>query len=527
MAAETTKTRQYKGALDYARANPAAIPNAVSAFDKERLRTYTLYEDYYLNLPTAFEIIKRADEGMQQCVYVPSAEKIIEAICRFHAKDPAVELSTQDDRAEVLLTDLWDREGMSGKYVDSKRWGGIRGDAAWYITADTNKKEGQRISITDLDPSTYFPIEHKSGKLIGCYIVDEVPHPDENAHPNEKAARRQTYIRAHTTNPDGTVKFTAGPVAYRSDIYETGRWDDRTLAPTDVKHLKVLVPLTSMPKEIDRLPVYWMPNPGGFPGAKFGRSDLAGIETLVASINQTVSDADLTLAIKGLGAFVTNAPPPRDAAGNEVPFEYGPGQVISMPGKEYTFENIAGVASMGPYIEHVDKVDQLAQQSKGVPDVAVGKVDVTVAESGISLRFQLGPILAKGSEKETARATVEAQMLYDILHKWFPAYEGYTPSEALRAKIIYGNPVPRNTAEEFEFHVRVYELGIYPAEKLYAALNAMPYGFDLQPGDFDKALEETTAKGKAADPFGAALAAEPGFGDEPVDDGSGEVEITT
>jgi hypothetical protein len=508
------KLRQYNSAKMYADRVAVKIPAATSTFDLARIQAYTLYEDFFLNLPDSYRVILRGEDNAQQQIYVPTPEKIIEAICRFHAINPVIEWSTKNAELEAYFADLWDREAFVRKQTDNKRWGCVRGDSAYYLTVDENKPDGQRISINNLDPSCYFPIENPlvAGQILGCYIVDEVPKPGGKA--GDKAIRRQSYMRENKRNGDGSITFT-GKIIYDSMIFEQGKWDSRTLEADKIKKIGTLVPPKYMPPEIDKLPVYFIPN-SAIDGSIFGRSELAGIETLVTAINQTMTDEDITLAMKGLGCYVTDAPAPRDAADKVTDWEVGPARVLEVPeGK--TFVNLAGVNSVQPMLDHVNKADEFAQQGKGVPEIAVGKVDVTIAESGISLKFQLGPILAKGREKQDYRGSVETQMHYDILHKWIPAFEkqlGAIP-EDLRIKIVYGDPVPKDDDKIFEMHLKIYDLGIYPTEKLYEALNAMPFGFNFEPGDFEKAQEEAKKKAESSDPFGAALANEAGNPDDP------------
>lgn len=504
--------RQYGSAKQYTERLTVKIPNASSTFDQTRLRTYTLYEDFYCNFPDSFKVILRGEDNTQQQIYVPSAEKIVEAICRFHAVDPTFELSEKDETTQLLMEDLWDREAFVTKHEQNKRWGCIRGDSAFYITADETKEPGRRISIHDLDPSCVFPIENPlvTGQLLGVHIVDEVPHP--NGKKGETAARRQTYMRENLPDPlqASGIRFT-GKITYASTIFETGKWDSRTLEAKDIKKLKDLVPIKYMPDAIKSLPVYWIPN-SPLQNSFYGRSELAGIETIIAAINQTMTDEDITLAMKGLGVYATDADTPRDAANKPTDWEIGPGRVLEIQ-QGRKFENVAGVATVQPMQDHINAADEQAQQGKGVPEVAIGKVDVQIAESGISLRLQLGPILSKGQEKERRRSAIENQMWYDLLHQWFPAFEQHTPAETLRCRMIYNDPVPKNNEKLFELHVQIYELGVYPFEKFAAALNSMNLGFDLDAADFEKALDERKKRAEAEapeDPFAKQMADEAG-----------------
>jgi len=514
-------TRQYASAKSYADAVSVSIPNAVSPFDQARLRTYTLYEDFYTNVPDSFRVILRGEDSEQQQIYVPSSETIIEAICRFHAVDVGFELSESNDEVQSLLENLWDREAFALKHTANKRWGCVRGDSAFYLTADESKPKGARISLHDLDPSTYFPIVDKvDGKEIGCYLVEPVTHPDPKK--KELAAKRQTYMRERNAL---TGAFT-GRIIYDSRVFTQGKWDDRTLEQRDIEQLQVLVEPKYLPAQIKSIPIYLIPN-AGLQNAMFGRSELAGIETLIAAVNQTMTDEDITLAIAGLGMYSTDATPPKDAAGNPVPWEFGPARMIEVPDGK-TIARLGGVNSVTPMLDHISKAAEFMQQGKGVPEIAVGRVDVQTAESGISLRLQLGPILAKGKEKEAVRAAKQNQMWYDLIHMWFPAYEEVTPPATLRCKTTYGDAMPRNDKEVFDNHVAVFNLGVYPAAKFYDAINALNYGFDLQATDFDKAQEERkamTEAGTPIDPLAERMASE--FNSDSSNQDTNSIEVLT
>jgi hypothetical protein len=501
-------TRQYQSAISYAKSLRLQLNNR--SFDPEddaRLQSYALYEDFYLNNPDSFELIlARCEEG-QQKLFIPSSEKIIEAICRYHAIDFSFELSQPDDVVQTLMTDLWERENVDVKHTNSKRWGCTRGDSLYQITAEATKDAGQRLSIHDIDPASYFPIKSEStGKIIGCFLVDTYPHPDPEKR--ELASRRQMYLKEQNQNGEFTKK-----VIYDSRLFELGKWDDRNprdrVEKSKIVFLSTLQEPISLPAPISSIPVYLIPN-APVQNATFGRSELAGIETLVAAINQAMTDEDLALAIKGLGIYTTDAPAPKDAAGNPTDWIFGPGRMIERPANT-TMEALTGVTSVSPVLDHVNKIDEFMQQGKGIPEIAIGKVDVNVAESGISLQFQLGPILFKGAEKEKVRKSVQDQMFYDIVHQWIPAFEEHTPDAALRCRTVYGDPKPKDNAAIFNLHIQVYELGIYPFQKFADAINGLGFGFDLDATDFQKALDEKKKlmdASTATDPFAERAATE-------------------
>jgi hypothetical protein len=58
----------------------------------------------------------------------------------------------------------------------------------------------------------------------------------------------------------------------------------------------------------------------------------------------------------------------------------------------------------------------------GLTDVALGQVDVQVAQSGIALAIKFMPTLARIEDRDTAHTELLHQMFHDLLH-WFEVYD--------------------------------------------------------------------------------------------------------
>src|SRR5262249_55717788 len=158
---------------------------------------------------------------------------------------------------------------------------------------------------------------------------------------------------------------------------------------------------------------------------------------------QAVSDEELALALEGLGMYATDGGPPRNAAGQPTDWVLGPGRVVEHQ-QGSKFERVTGVSSVTPMQDHLKFMIQQLREASATPEAASGKVDVQVAESGVSLIMQLSPLLAKCEEREDTITDVHSQMFYD-LRDWFAAYEAFvTPCIALP---LYGSPLPENRAE--------------------------------------------------------------------------------
>lgn len=402
--------------------------------DAERIAAYQLYESIYKNVPDAFKIIQRGNDANP--FYVPSAKTIIEAKNRYLAKrwtfamDPRI--GTDADRAVVstMLTNLFRREAVWSKFATQKRFGLIRGDQVWHIVADETKPAGKRLSLYELDPASYFPIEGTDGRITGCHIVEPM-----TLDSGKSVIRRQTYRKTDT-----------GGVSYELTWWETSGWDDR---PTSGQKLKKAsgppddpaVPLTMLPPAITAIPVYHIKN-SREPNQTFGVSELMGMERIIGAINQAISDEELTLALEGLGLYSTTSGPPVDDDGNETNWRIGPGWVVEID-QDAVFKRVNGVVSVAPVQEHIQYLETKMREAAGIPDIALGSVDVQTAESGVALAFKMAPILSGNEEKEQELLSVMDHLLYDLTHMWMPTYEGLGTVEAQAVSIV-DDPLPVN-----------------------------------------------------------------------------------
>lgn len=476
-----------------------------SAEDTARIAYYKLMEDLYHNRPETFEVTMRGDDEDSMPIYIPSAKKIIEAVFRFTAVDFTYVVDpnrgTPEEVATLdrLISNLFKREQFWTKFNNNKRYGFIRGDAMWHITADSTKDEGSRISLHELNPANYFPITDpdQEDRVVGCHIVDIVQDPREPDDRSKKVARRLTYLRAGVVKSSGPGYEVPpgqklGGVTSETRLFTVGKWDDRHLSSDDLEQVSVTVPLFTLPPTITSIPVYhWRNNP--LPGAVFGLSEISGLETMIQGINQSITDEDLTLIMQGLGMYWTNAKPPVDADNNELPWALGPGQVVEV-GNDNTFGRVSGVSSVAPFQEHIKYLDDAMLTTNGIPEVAAGRVDVTVAESGISLKLQLAPILAKADEKNLEILSVGDHFLYDLVSMWLPAFEGVSFADFGIASVI-GDPLPVNREAKIQEVMLLQAAGLITIEMAQAELSKLGYTF--QAGDNVQVLRDAQAMAQA------------------------------
>lgn len=492
MATAKGDSSQYATAKPYI--DEAGTPSeniSASGEDTDRVRAYQLYEDFYYNRPETFKVFLRGDN--QDPVYIPTAKKIVEAMNRFYCKSFAFVIPPTGNEAlaaaeadlQLNIGNLFKRERFMSKFKSQKRMSLIRGDGMFFLTADPNKAPGSRISVNELNPGNYFPILDPADKtrVIGCHIVDVVRDPREE-DASKTIARRLTYLKGGVTYNAKLSRYEAPAVPVDGIWTETthwtiGKWDDRNMKKADMEQAKgqgiVDVPMFQLPMPINSLPVYHWRNVV-LDDKVFGNSEITGIETLIQGINQGISDTQLTMILQGLGIYVTDSKPPVDESGQEIGWELGPGKVaeIKAGGK---FDRVSGVGSVTPALELIQEMKTGAQEANGIPDIAAGKVDVTVAESGVSLELQLMPMLAAAEEKQTELLGVMDQMFYDLKTMWFPAYEQKNFPPEVNIVSTVESAMPVNRSEKVQEVMLLFTSNLITIASAQAELAKLGYSF--------------------------------------------------
>lgn len=466
--------------------------------DAERLAAYAVYEGMYRNVSDTFKLVQRGDE--QNPIYLPSARTVIEAKNRFlavgwnYALVPG--LGSDQERAALgfAMETLFRREIIRTKFGTQKRWGLVRGDSVWHVVADEDKPEGRRISVYEVDPASYFPIYDpwNPDKITGVHLVDPVLN-----EAGKTVIKRQTYRKTDT-----------GTITYELTWWESGAWDDRDgsielkkVAGKDIPEGDYNAPdFYELPPEITSIPVYHIKN-NRITGQPYGTSDLAGYETVIAGINQTISDEDLTLAMQGLGLYWTNSGPPVDENGEETNWRFGPGWVVEID-EDSTFGRVQGVGSVDPMTNHIQTIKGAMHEAAGVPNIAVGNVDTQVAESGIALAFHMAPILSANKEKEDEMLGVMDQMLFDITTMWLPAFEGLSTAARVVSKVEDPLPVNRKAVLDEVIAMLSSDPPLISAEYARTILQEkLGYDFPNEMGTAVVTEAAAIAAARAVDPF--------------------------
>lgn len=492
-------SRQYDSALDFI-SDPDSrfsrmMGNITSEDDKVRLKAYLIYEDMYHNRPEHIRITLRGDDEDSIQIYMPSAKKCIEAVNRFLAvgwkisPDPSMQQDpTNGPIVAEFMDKLFKRERLKSKFNQMKRYMLIKGDALLHISADPYKPLGKRICIDELKPEHYFPIEDGDGNVIGCHIVDIIHNPKTNVrlrmYSAREIARRQTYRKELDA-----AGMPTGRITSELGLYELGKWDDRWLSYRDIKLIHPIRKEYYLPPAIKTIPVYhWTNTPP--PGSTFGMSELAGVETIINAINQSMSDEDLTLIMQGLGVYWTDASPPLNSAGEEVEWEISPRSVVQVASGGQ-FNRVSGITTVQPFGDHIRALDQAMQQALGVPDIAVGEVDATIAESGIARQLKLAPLISKNVEKELDLIDVSDQFIYDLITGWFVAYEKLNTTGVAYTN-SFENAMPRDRSKDLSdlLTLWVQASSTLPVALFYQQLNEI-MGWNLDyTTDFDLALSD-------------------------------------
>jgi hypothetical protein len=143
------------------------------------------------------------------------------------------------------------------------------------------------------------------------------------------------------------------------------------------------------------------------------------------------------------------------------------------------------------------------QSSIGIPDIAAGVVDVSVAESGIALRLQLSPLLSHNREKENEMKDEYNCMFRDLVEGWFPAYEAFGSNTGVEVLMITGDPVPVDRAARFNEIIGLVQ-SVPPLMSTRTALDELnKIGYDMPKDELDQLAKEAGARAQMMqlDPF--------------------------
>jgi hypothetical protein len=450
----------YQTALALGRPKPTHVTDGV--YDLDRCTAYATYEDIWNNVPEAFAALLRASDDPLARRYIPMVRGLIESVNRYLAQDPetvwtpvagaGIDQGTMDEfsaRIDATLT----REEFAIKFLALKRWMLIKGDGILMWSADPSKDEGTRLRLIEVQADQYFPIYDPADgeRVIGVYLASIVLDDDEN-----EIVQRIEYQKVSTNDRAAEFAAPLGSIFYRIGYFAGDGWDDRygdalkTVVPPAWAVTPAGAPADplagyALPTQITTIPVYHFRNSrrGGLVG-RFGVSEIQGLESIMAGLIQNSTDEDMAIALQGIGAFWTDSGRPRDASGKEVEWEIAAGVMLELE-KDGKIGRLQGVNSVQPMQDHMKSLHSHAQEAAAVPAIATGALNTQVALSGVAMRIEFAPVLAKNMEKETELTSRLTHMLYDLAYMWLPAYEGWQPP-LVQPSVVFGDPLPVDRA---------------------------------------------------------------------------------
>jgi len=375
--------------------------------DRERVGSYLKYDELYWNDDLQFRLRILVGE---QPLYIPNARTIVDTTSHYLLKGLQITVEDPEKHANLknALDKLLKREMFYSRFHIAKHSGVARGDFVFHMTADPSKPAGKRISLNSIDPCLVIPVydDDDLDKLLKVHLVDI--YLDAN-DPNTQKIKKLTY--------EYTMVGKEKRVQRSEGIY---RLDEKWWGQKPTLD-KITIPVGLLPAAITTIPIYWFKNLE-WQGQQYGSSELRGIEKLLQGVSQAATDQEISLALEGLGVYATDGGAPINNSGEEVEWEIAPGKVMMVPSGSY-FRRVEGVGSVKPSMDHINYVESKLREATGLSDVALGRVDVQTAQSGIALAIKFMPTLAKIEERDQAGVEKTRQLFFDW-QIWHTVYEG-------------------------------------------------------------------------------------------------------
>lgn len=513
----------YSTAMPYIVGAAAAAGGWQSDYDRQRLASYDLYDDMFHNDPARYRLMLRGSD--EKPIYVPTAGSIIKSLARYVGKDwgfrvvepvadpgeEAIEVTPEQIAlAQVTFGKLFARERLLSRYRSAIPEWLRRGDWCWFVSADPLKPAGSRISVRPIDPRRYYPINGDTtdlSRVTGQQLIEEVMVGDTIA------LYVQTWLKASDPgHPDyGQVESdTPFDIVYQADVFDAKDFSDPLKRQRLVSPDYASMPLDYVPG-ISQLPIYHIKN-NEETDDPFGRSDLAGLESMIAGINQAITDEDLALALMGIGMYTTDSGAPVDeSTGQPTQWKLGPNRVVETDeGTE--FKKVDGITTVQPIQEHVAYLREQGQGTVGLSDVSVGTAKNVGAESGIALAIKFAPTQDTVKAKNDTSNGVNTQMLHD-LKDWFRAFEQIDMGEVEIISVTEDKALlPFNREARWAELMEGVTNKIFTIE--YAiSVAAEEFGY-VFPADYAAtATAAAEAAAAALDPFAARAGAEAALGE--------------
>ena len=509
---QVTVTTPYATAMPFVQ---GTLPGWLDEYNGQRLKSYDLYDDVYDNTPNSVQMMLRGSD--EKPIFVPTAKMVVKTLARYVGKNWGFKVGAegaaeQKTAATEAFGDLFKRERILSKYHGGKKEFLRRGDWVWYVQGDPYKDAGTRLTINCIDPRTYFPINGDPDdvdRVTGARIIEETMLSDGRT----MALKVQTWRKPsdpsypfiqHLIDPltgelDPERDYPdVMPISYESVLLAYDNWDN----PEKRKVLATLYPVSFI-EGITQLPLYHIKNDEGS-GNPFGKSILAGIETMIAGINQTISDEDLSIAMAGLGMYATDSGRPVNDEGKPSFWALGP-QVVVEVGEGKKFERVNGVSSIDPSQAHVKYLEQKAMSVHGISDIATGVTAAT--ESGVALSLRLAPLMDAADEVDLAINDAMNQFFHD-LKQWFLVFEEIDLGEVEITSFTDPDArLPLDRAAVLAELQALYAGGIIDLKYMLEQMTEK-LGYQFPAGMQGRIEAEAQKKAALADPYGVRAAGE-------------------
>lgn len=404
----------------------SGYPDWVPEEDQERIASYALYDQMYWNWDQAFKLVRRGDD--EHPIFIPNPRKVVDTTAYYLLKGLEVKAEGKGNSPlNEWLEAFFKREKFYSRFDTAKQSGVTRGQYVYHITADPNKPIGQRISLTSVDPGSWFPVYDPDDldRKIGVRLVTQWEDPED---PGRTRVKILQYMYVDVNGSRRVARHEA--------IWSMLGWNN----PKEAKKIRDTIPEGLLPEGITTIPVYDFPNID-WQGDPHGSSELRGFERLITGVNQLISDGEIALALEGLGVYATDAGEP--AGGWTV----APGVVLGVPGATM-FKRVEGIKSVQPILDMVAFLQESMYEASGTSKIARGDVDVQLAESDMGLKLQFIPTLAKLEHRDRVGQDILTQLFYDLKF-WMVVY-GEGDYRDTDINIAIGDKLPVNRAKRLE-----------------------------------------------------------------------------
>jgi hypothetical protein len=205
-----------------------------------------------------------------------------------------------------------------------------------------------------------------------------------------------------------------------------------------------------------------------------------------------------------------------DDNGHESNWEVYPGGVMEVPAGSY-FRRVEGVGSIQPMMDQLKYLESKMYAATGMTDVALGQVDVQVAQSGVALAIKFMPTLARIEHRDISHVEVLQQMWHD-LQFWFQVYDPRAQIPEVDV-LIAKSKLPVNRVETLNELNNMYDRKII-SRKYYREKMA-ELGYIIPANEDETILKEAEALAKIN-----AAAAPPGLQENAEKAAAGQKPIT-